>query len=457
MKKEGTKTKNFTVINPKAAGIDIGSMKHYVCVLTEEDEPVVRSFGTYTPDLNSLADYLISYGVNTVAMESTGNYWIPLFSILEGRGIDVCLVNARHVKNVSGRKTDVSDCQWIQKLHTFGLLGASFIPDEETRKLRTYVRQREDIEKEKSRDLQHIGKALGLMNIKLQHIVSDLEGVSAMSIILDIASGVTDATELSKHRNKRMKASEEEIKLSLSGNYSYEHLFMLKQSLSSYDFHKKQMVECEKEIELILSRHLRIKEGNAQANVKSGNVEEKQSKRRKSRKNEYNFDVNAYLKEIVKVDLTEVTGFQEKTILTIISEIGTDLSKWKTSKHFVSWLRLCPNPLISGDKVLKNRSMRTSNRVSKAFRIAAQSLHNSQTPLGSFYRRLSHLKGSPTAIKAVARKLAVIFYKMMVEGVEFVKHSLEYYESKYKEQIINSLYRKAKHYGYILQKKELVA
>lgn len=448
MKKTEKREKNFTVVNPRAAGIDIGSMEHYVAIMTEDGESVVKRYRTYTPDLESMAEYLQSNGITTVAMESTGNYWIPLFSILESYGIEVNLVNARNLKNVSGRKTDVSDSQWIQKLHTFGLLRASFIPDEDTRKLRTYVRQRETIEKEKSRDLNQIGKVLSLMNIKLQNVVSDIEGVCSMKIIRDIASGVTEAKELSKHRDKKMKSSEEEIQLSLSGNYNSEHIFMLNQSLSSYDFHKNQMEECDKEIEKILS-------DLSSLNVKSeDNKKTKDSRKskRKPRKNEYNFDINQYLKEIIKIDLTQVEGLQVKTILTVISEIGTDMSKWKTSKHFVSWLRLCPNPQISGGKVLRNKSMQTSNRVSKAFRIAAQSLHSSQTALGSFYRRLSHRKGAAIAIKAVARKLAIILYEMLSKGKEYIKKSMEYYEDKYKEQIIKNLNKKAEKYGFILQK-----
>lgn len=453
MKKSEENKNNFQVVNPHAGGIDVGSMEHYVAILTEEQKSEVKCFSTFTPDLEALAEYLVRNKVDTVAMESTGNYWIPLYTVLERHGIKVCLTNARTLKNVSGRKTDVSDCQWIQKLHTFGLLGASFIPDEATRELREFVRQRETIEKEKSRDMQLIGKALGLMNIKLQHVVSDLEGVSAMLIIRDIAGGVTDAKSLVNHRDKKMKASIEELELSLTGNYSYSHVFMLRQYLTNYDLHKRQLLECDKEIEDLL------KAQSAQLEQSQGveSLNKLEEKIHKARKNEYTVDVKKYLRQIYGVDLTAVEGLKEKTLLTILSEVGSDLHSWRTEKHWTSWLRLCPNPEISGGKVLGHKNMKTDNRVSKAFRLGAQSLHHSNSPLGVFYRRISSKYGGPTAIKATARKLAIIFYKMVKNGTEYVRQNVEEYTAKCKEQFIKTMEKKAKKFGLELKPIEGIA
>jgi transposase len=446
MKKKSTQKKdekNFKVINPKAAGIDVGSMLHYVAVPVELSTTPVRKFGSFTSDLEAIAAWLTSIGVSTVAMESTGNYWIPLYDVLQSKGLEVYLVNARHVKNVSGRKTDISDCQWLQKLHTFGLLSASFIPEEQIRKLRSYVRQRNNIEVEKAKDLQHIQRSLTNMNVKLQHLVSDIEGVTAMKIIQDIASGVTDAKILAGHRTAAMKASKEEIEKSLEGNYSEEHLFTMIQALESYYFHLKQMKHCDEKIEFLLSMMSSSHENNT--------TFETRTKKRKSRKNQYQFDLKSYLIELLGVNLTEIDGIDESTVLEVISETGTDLSKWRTAKHFTSWLKLCPNPAISGGKVLGNKGSKTSSRAAKAFRLAARSLHSSKSYLGALYRRLSHRKGPSTAIKAVARKLAVIFYKMVTEKTSFIKTEVESYNEIYKKKIINSLKKKAQRLGFELK------
>lgn len=446
MQKESTKRKNeknFKVIHPRAAGIDVGSMLHYVAVPAELSESPVRKFDSFTSDLEAIASWLTSIGVNTVAMESTGNYWIPLYDILQSKGIEVYLVNARHVKNVSGRKSDVSDCQWLQKLHTFGLLSASFIPEKQIRILRSYVRQRNNIEIEKAKDLQHIQRSLTNMNVKLQHLVSDVEGVTSMKIIEDIACGITDPKVLADYRIKGMKASKEEIEKCLEGNYSEEHLFTLIQALESYHFHLKQMKKCDEKIEQLL---------NTLSEVENANTSfETRPKKRKTRKNQYSFDLKSYLKDILGVDLTEVDGIDENTILEVISETGVDLSKWRTAKHFTSWLRLCPNPAISGGRVLGHKGSKTSSRAAKAFRLAARSLHSSKSYLGALYRRLSHRKGSSTAIKAVARKLAVIFYKMVTEKIAFIKTDIESYNQIYKARVIKNLKKKAEGMGFELK------
>ncbi len=442
--------KDFDIRNPNSAGIDIGSSLHYVAVSEDKDSNPIREFGTTTQDLEEIVKWLLSLGITTVAMESTGIYWIPLYDMLESHGIEVYLVNARHLKNVSGRKNDADDSEWIMKLHTYGLLNRSFIPNELTRKLRSYVRQRESMETLKARDLTQIGMALHVMNIKLQNIVSSLEGVSSMNIIRAIVSGVDSPEELIKYWNNQMKASCEEAIQSLKGNYKEENIFILSQFLSSYDFHKSQMLECEQKIEEVLQQMSSISSDKKDvANNKEGSTNKK---KRKARKNEYNFDAVDYLKKITGVDLTAVDGFDVNTILAIISETGTDMSKFKTSKHFVSWLRLCPNPKISGGKIIGYKKNTTSSRASKAFRLAAQSLHSSKCYLGYYFRKIGYKRGNPVAIKAVARKLAIIFYNMLNQRQEYNKINIEEMNKKNEIKIYNNLENKAKKLGYKLVK-----
>jgi transposase len=446
MKNNLKKEKNLQVINPNAAGIDIGSSQHYVAVSSQKDEKPIREFGTTTSELEKIVSWLKLLGITTVAMESTGIYWISLYDMLESNGIEVYLVNAKSVKNVSGRKTDVSDCEWIRKLHSYGLLSRSFVPDDLIRKLRSYVRQREAMETLKARDLTRIGKVLHMMNIKLGNVVSDLEGVAAMNIVRDIVSGVFLPEELAKHWNKQMKASYEEAISSLQGNYKEENIFILEQGLSSYDFHKAKMQECDQKIEEVLQQMSALS-GHSNAD---NNIEEEKSskKKRKPRKNEYSFDAREYLKTIAGVDLTAIDGFDVNTVISIISEVGTDMSRFKTDKHFTSWLRLCPNAKKSGGRIIGYCKNTTSNRASKAFRLAARSLHSSKSPIGEYYRKISYKKGSSVAIKAVARKLAVIFYKMLKNEKEYIKQNIEQYKDKYLKKMIRNLEKKAKNLGY---------
>lgn len=447
MKKKTAKSKaaDFPLINPRAAGIDVASMVHYVAVPAALSEQPVRHFGAFTSDLEALADWLVGLGISTVAMESTGNYWLCLYAILEARGMEVCLVNARHMKQVSGRKTDVSDCQWLQQLHMYGLLAASFIPDELTRQLRCYVRQRNAIEQEKARDLQHLQRSLTNMNIKLQHVISDIEGVAGMQIIEAIAAGQTKPAELAQYRSKAMKATAAEFTESLQGNYSPEHVFTIQQALESYHFHLGQMRACERKIEQLLATMT-----TAGAAEDTGAAEDNfvsRAKSRKTRKNQYSFDLSCYLQQLLGVDLTQVDGLGEDTVLEVVSETGTDLSKWPTPKHFTSWLKLCPNPAKSGGKVLGHKGNKTSSRAAKAFRLAARSLHSSQHQLGVLYRRISHKKGPATAIKAVARKLAVIFYQMVRKKTAYQPSQPMAYEAKLKERMIKNLKKKAQALG----------
>jgi transposase len=441
---------DLDIINPDAAGIDIGSSIHYVAVSENKDSSPVREFGTTTKDLEAILQWLLSLAIKTVAMESTGIYWIPLYDILESHGIEVYLVNARHLKNVSGKKNDADDSDWIRKLHSYGLLNRSFIPNELTRKLRSYVRQRESMETLKAKDLTQIGMIMHTMNIKLQNIVSSLEGVSSMNIIRAIVSGENSPEELIKYWSTQMKASSEEAQQSLKGNYKEENIFILSQALSSYDFHKSQMLGCELKIEEVLLQMSAISVNKEDIAVNSKSSTNK--KKRKARKNEYNFDAVEYLKNITGVDLTAVDGFDVNTILAIISETGTDMSKFKTAKHFVSWLRLCPNPKISGGKIIGYKKNTTSSRAAKAFRLSAQALHSSKGYLGYYFRKVAYKRGNPVAIKALARKLAIIFYYMLSRKQEYVKLNIEEMNKKNKKKILSNLETKAKNLGYKLVK-----
>jgi transposase len=437
--KQATKVSTLSVLNNKVAGIDVGASAHYVCVGSLSEESV-RRFGTFTQDLEALADWLVSLGVESVAMESTGIYWVNLYDTLESRGLRVCLANARYVRNVPGRKSDVADSQWIQQLHSYGLLNGSFIAEGKIRELRAYVRQRENLEKQKGIQVALMGKALQLLNIKLHQIASATEIQTSMNIIRAIVAGERNPQELAKFRHPQMKASEQDFEKGLQGNWRSEHLFSLKQALTMYDFIKTQMLECEKEIEKTLGE------------VNGGQGDESRAKTTKQKQNEYAFDAKSYLQEIAGVDLTKIRGLDEKTILSILSETGTDLSKWKTASHFTSWLGLSPKPKITGEKIVGHFKLSVANRANQAFRMAAWALNSSKCYLGAFYRKLSARKGSFVAIKATARKVAVIFWNMMTKKTEFQTHSQEEYEAKYKDKQLKNLEKMAKKLGMSLQK-----
>jgi hypothetical protein len=399
-------------INLYAAGIDIGSREHYVAVPPSLDEDSVKKFGCFTPDLESMADWLVKIGITTVAMESTGVYWIPTFEILESRGLKVILVNARHVKNVTGRKTDVKDCQWLQQLHTYGLLNGAFRPEDDYVTLRTYMRQRETIVSHLASKIQHMQKALRLMNVLLDNVVSHITSQTGMAIIRDILSGIREPKKLAENRDRRCKNSAEIIARSLAGNYRDEHLFALKQSVELYDFYNEKLGECDE----VIYQHLNTL--HKQADPSKRQV---QKKRKKSSSNALRFDASINLYEICGVDLTAIDGMDEHGLLKIIAETGIDMSKWATEHRFSSWLGLSPNNKISGGKILSSSSIKTKNRAKQAFKMAAFSLSNSKSGLGAFYRRLRGRIGAPKAINATARKLAIIFYKMLKNKTEYRK------------------------------------
>ncbi|MGI8735576.1 MAG: IS110 family transposase [Pyrinomonadaceae bacterium] len=438
-------SKGLSLLNPDAAGIDVGASEHYVAVPPDRAEPAVRRFGAFTADLQALAQWLMQCGVKTVAMESTGVYWIPLYQILESCGLSVKLVNARHVKHVPGRKSDVQDCQWLQQLESFGLLAGSFRPEAKICVLRSYMRQRERLIRSASRQVQQMQKALTEMNIKLHHVISDLTGLTGMAIVREILGGERDRGKLAALKDRRIKSDSATIAKSLEGDYRAEHLFALRQALELYDYHQAKIAECDQEI---LSE-LKTFETRATAAAPP----KFPSPKRKSRSlhNPFTFDSRAETYRIMGVDLTRIDGLNETTAQLILSELGLDLcQKWPTEAQFTSWLGLCPNNEISGGKVLHRGTRKVVNRVANALRMCAQSLLNSKSALGAYARRMRAKRDSQIAITATAHKLARLIYRMLKYGAEYLDIGQEQYELKYKARLIKSLERKARHLGYQL-------
>jgi len=432
-------------INKMAAGIDIGSKSHWVAVPEGCDEICVREFKSFTADLHELANWLEKCGIETVAMESTGVYWIPLFELLESRGFEVILVDARHVKNVSGRKTDILDCQWIQRLHTYGLLNGAFRPNEQVCALRSYLRQRSMLIERAASHIQHMQKALSQMNLQLHHVLSDITGETGMKIIRAIVAGERDPKILANFRDYRCKNPLEIIEKSLMGHYREEHVFALAQALELYDVYKNKIMACDARIEKQLSTF--------EDHAVDSKSELKNSTTRKSKshcKNKLSFDAKSHLIRITGVDLTAVPGIEASSALKIVSEIGLDLSRWKSSKQFASWLGLCPGNKVSGGKRLGGKSKRTANYAASTLRIAACTLHQSESALGAFFRRLKSRLGAPKATTAAAHKLGIILFDMIKNGIEYNDLGQDYYENKYRERVIKNLSSRAKMLGFSL-------
>jgi transposase len=447
MKKDKSKYKVVDIdvleqINEDAAGIDIGVSDIYVAVPKGRDEESVRRFGTFTCDLNTIADWLASCNIKTVAMEATGIYWLPLYEILESKGFEVYLVNAAHTKNVTGRKSDVVDCQWVQQLHTYGLLQASFRPPEQICALRALVRQRELLIRYRSAHIQHMQKALHQMNIQLTNVLSDITGVTGMQIIRAIIAGEHDPTVLAAYRNNQCAKSEAEIAKSLEGHYKREHLFILRQAVELYDFYDQQLQATDAELDQL---YREFEPANPPA---TDPPPQKQSKRRK---NQPYFDLAQSLYAMTGVDLTQVDGLDALTVQTILSETGVDMSPWPTDKHFTSWLGLSPNNKVTGGKVKQRGTKKVQNRAATAFRIAAQSLARSDSALGGFYRRMRAKHGAPKAIVATAHKLARIVYFMLKRREPYRDPGADYYEQQYRERAIRNLQRKAAKFGLRLE------
>lgn len=436
-------TSKLTRVNPNAAGIDIGSASHFVAVPPGRDEETVREFKSFTSDLYALADWLEKCGVKTVAMESTGVYWIPLFEILEARGFEVLLANPKHLKNVPGRgKSDVIDCQWIQKLHSFGLLSGSFRPEEQICELRAYTRQRDGLVKSISSHIHGMQKALSLMNIQLHNVLSDITGETGFRIIRAIVAGERCVKKLAEFRDRRCKNSIEVIEKSLEGNYRIEHLFKLRQELALYDTFQEMLLECDKAIESCL-RGFKEK-----IDITEKPLTVKGSKKR--RKNELYFDAREYLYKMSGVDLTLIDGLDSHSILKLIGETGLDMNRWPTDSHFSSWLALAPGTKISGGKRLSGKTKPSANRAAEIFRVAAFTLSNSHSALGAFFRRMKARLGAPKAITATAHKIARMFYIMLRFGKDYKDNGARYYEEKYRSRIIKNMQTKAEKFGFSL-------
>lgn len=425
--------KHLQHINTHAAGIDIGSRSHFVAVPEGTCQQVVREFSSFTDDLHLMADWLVACGVTTVAMESTGIYWIPVFELLESRGIEVKLVNARHVKNVPGRKSDVLDCQWLQRLHTYGLLAGAFRPAEQICALRAYVRQRMNLVRYSVSHVQHMQKALTQMNLRLANVVSDITGVTGLRIIKAILEGERDPLVLASMRDRRCKNSEATIARSLHGTFRLEHLFSLKQAVDLHTFYQGQIAECDRQIleQLAAFDAAETSEDEPKDKLSGGTM-------------------NEALVRMSGVDLTRIAGIDTNSALKLIAEIGIDMSPWKSEKHFSSWLGLCPGTKVSGGKVLSSKTKQVANRAAMALRMAASALHHSKSALGAYMRRQRARLGAPKAITATAHKLARLVYSMLKYGTAYVDAGQDSYEERYRSRIVQNLKRKAKDLGFEL-------
>ncbi len=431
------------VINPDAAGLDIGSEEIWACVAANRAEQPVRKFGTYTPDLQALADWLQSCGIETVAMESTGVYWIPIYEIMEARGVEVYLVNARHLKHVPGRKSDWQDCQWIQRLHSLGLLNGSFRPEGEMCALRAYRRHRATLIEHRAAHIQHMQKALHEMNVQLTQFLSDITGVTGQAIIRAIVAGERDPLILAQLRDPHCAKPETELVKALTGNYRAEHVFALKQALALYDAYTEQIHECDQEIERQYTVLKPIHDDDLPPLDTS-------DKKNTHSKNGPLYDARTLLYQLLGVDLVAINGLNASTVEDIISEIGTDIECWPTDKHFCSWLGLAPHNDISGGKVLRSRTLKTHNRAGQAFRIAAQAVSRTQTALGAYFRRMRAKHGPQKAIIATAHKLARIFYFMLKRRTPFRDIGADEYDKREREREIARLQKRAAKLGFTL-------
>ena len=435
------RTGPLQVFNPHAAGIDIGEAEHWVAVPPDRAPQPVRRFGTFTADLDVLADWLIDCGITTVAMESTGVYWIPLFELLEARGVQVLLIDPRQAKRAPGRpKTDRLDCQWLQRLHTYGLLAGAFRPEAQVCVLRNYLRHRQMLLTYAAHHIQHMQKALQQMNLKLTQVVSDLTGATGMAILKAIIAGERNPVTLATLRNAHCQHDEDDIAKALQGTWHAEHLFALRQAVELYEFYHQQIAHCDQQIKAHLATFA----------DKSAGQPLPPKARRSKKTNEPRFDARTPLYRLAGVDLTTIEGIEENTALVILSEIGTNMERWPSVKHFCSWLGLCPQHKISGGKVLSRRVRPGAHRVTVALRLAARSLHRSQSALGAFFRRMKARLGAPKAITATAHKLARLVYSLLHHGSAYVQQGMETYEAQYRERKVQSMAKQAKALGYTL-------
>jgi transposase len=434
-------------VHLNAAGIDVGAESHYVAVPEGRDPEAgdVRAFGAFTADLYALADWLTRCGIETVAMESTGVYWIPLFEVLSERGFEVKLVDPRQLKSVPGRKSDVLDCQWIQQLHTFGLLAAAFRPDDQVCVLRSFLRHRAMLVTYAAHHIQHMQKALEQMNLKLAHVVSDITGVTGMAIIRAILDGERNPRVLAELRDCRCRADETTIARALEGTWRSEHLFELRQAVELMEFYHLQIGACDREIEAQLTRF---------ENKAGGQPLHPASRPPKATRTGPSFDARQHLYRLTGVDLTRIDGIDAHTALKVVAEIGLDMTRWPTEKHFASWLGLAPGTKVSGGKKLSSRTKPSASKVAAALRLAASTLYHSKSALGAFYRRMKARLGAPKAVTATAHKLACLIYRILRFGTEYVDRGQDYYERRYQNRVVFTLTRRAHELGYRLVKNE---
>ncbi len=444
--KEKIKTiTELPVINPFAAGVDIGSRSHYVAFPNNKGQIIIKEYGTCTEDLKALIKDLKKNKVNSVAMESTGIYWIPFYELLERSGIEAVLVNASHVKNVSGRKSDVKDCEWIQKLHSVGLLQGAFRPKQDVLKLRTLLRHRQTLIRHQSPHVLHMQKALMSMNIQLHHAVSDILGLTGMNIVKAILNGERNSDKLAELRDPRCHNSKEAIARALNGDYKDEQLYILKQSLELYEDYQRYIHGCDDELKKLLSS-FDDKISADQAKTSTEIVK----KKTKKIKNGFNFEVSTLIQQKTGVNLFAIPSFNNTLMLTVVSEIGLNVDSWRTAKHFTSWLALAPRNKKSGGKVLSSSTARKKNRLAQALKFAAVTLRKSQTYLGAQYRRFVSRLGEAKAIAIMARKLAEILYNMLKYGQSFVELGIEKHEKDHLDRQAKNLKRKAKELGFQL-------
>jgi transposase len=429
-------------LHPDAAGLDCGSAEHFVAVPPDRDATPVRSFATFTGDLHRLADWLSACRVTHVAMEATGVYWIPVFEILDARGFHVILVNARHVKNLPGRKSDVSDCEWLRDLHILGLLRGSFRPADGIVALRSYLRHRATLIESTGALVQRMQKALVQMNVQLPLVISDITGVTGLRILRDIVAGQRDPVHLAQHRDDRCRASEAEIVAALTGNYRPEHLFVLQQNLELFDAYQRQLTACDTAIEAQLTRL------TATASTPSTPLPPPRRRPKAREKNEPRFDLRTPLHQLTGADLSQIDGIGPYNALRLLAEIGTDMTRWPTEKHFTSWLTLAPHNKISGGRLLSSRTQPSANRAAAILRLGAMNLGRTQTALGAFYRRVAFRIGKAKAVTATARKLAILVYRTLKDGLVYADPGAEMYDAQHRIHVLRRLRQRAQNLGF---------
>lgn len=429
-------------VNERAAGIDIGSEEHYVSVPVELDSESVRSFAATTPHLHEMAQWLKSIGVTSIVMEATGIYWIPVWQLLSDYGFKLVLADPRKVKGIGGRKSDVLDCQWLQALHSHGLIQSAFVPDNDTLALRDYWRLRSEHVRNAAQQLMLMQKALDSMNLKLHKVLSDIAGQSGMRIIRAIVEGERNPLILAPLVDSRVKASQQEFVDALTGEYREQHVFALKQALEMFETFHEKIMQCDEQMQKHMSKLLEdfdIQEVNQPKAVKGSR-----------RKNQLHGNLDNILAALARVDLTRIDGIGSLTAMTAVAECGLDLSAFPSEKHFASWLGLCPNNRITGGAVKSRRTRKVSHPLATALRLGAQTLERSQTALGSFFRRIKARAGRPKAITATANKLAKLIYRAMRFGMQYVDEGIEKYEARFKQRKLAYLVKQAREFGFQL-------